>query len=187
MYQSLNIRCLMPFFDEKSGSNEGRYRDWPKSQLFGSQAWELLINSLQINLIAKRMGSNLDPKLKIGQSTFRILPVAPRSSRPKNVSEPPMSQEFKTMQSQTPLFADAKKMQEVLVTEAKAGWDLLEKEDNYRIKLQRDISKRGNDGNLDFDAYRTTVGVSSVLTYGLTALVTVVIVSVILYAALITS
>ena len=98
-----------------------------------------------------------------------------------------MSQEFKTMQAQTPMFADTKKLQEVLAVEAKAGWDLLEKEDNYRIKLQRDISHRENDKNLDTDPYITTVGVSSVLTYGLTAIVTIVIVSIILYAALITS
>ncbi len=98
-----------------------------------------------------------------------------------------MSQEFKTKQAQTPLFAGSKKLQEVLVAESKAGWDLLEKEDNYRIKLQRDISNRAGDKSLDFDAYRTTVGVSSILTYGLTALVTVAIVSVILYAALLTA
>jgi hypothetical protein len=98
-----------------------------------------------------------------------------------------MSQEFKTMHAQTPLFADSTKMQEVLAVEARAGWDLLEKEDNYRIKLQRDVSYRGNDANLDIDPYMTTVGVSSVLTYGLTALVTIVIVSIILYAALVTS
>ena len=98
-----------------------------------------------------------------------------------------MSQEFKTMQAQTPLFADSKKMQEILAAEAKAGWDLLEKEDNYRIKLQRDISNRDGDKSLDFDAYRTNVGVSPVLTYGLTALATVAIVSIILYAALITA
>lgn len=95
-----------------------------------------------------------------------------------------MNQEFKTMQSQTPLFADNKKMQEVLAGEAKAGWDLLEKEDNYRIKLQRDISNRENDKNLDFDPYTTTVGVSSVFTYGLTAVGTIAIVSVILYFAI---
>lgn len=142
-----------------------------------------LINSLQINLIVKRIGPNLDLKLRYSQNSLEILPVALRSSQPKNVLEPPMSQEFKTMQSQTPLFAETKKMHEVLAVEAKAGWGLLEKEDNYRIKLQRDISNRSNDGSLDFDAYRTTVGVSSVLTYGLTALVTVVIVSVILYFA----
>ena len=95
-----------------------------------------------------------------------------------------MSQEFKTMQAQTPLFADNQKMQEVLAVEAKAGWDLLEKEDNYRIKLQRDISNRENDKNLDADPYTTTVGVSSIWTYGLTAAVTIAIVSVILYFAI---
>lgn len=95
-----------------------------------------------------------------------------------------MSQEFKTVQAQTPLFADTKKMQEVLTEEAKAGWDLLEKEDNYRIKLQRDTSNRDGDKNLDIDPYRTTVGVSSVMTYGLTAAATIAIVSVILYFAI---
>ena len=98
-----------------------------------------------------------------------------------------MSQEYKTIKAQTPLFADGKKMQEVLAVEAKAGWDLLEKEDNYRIKLHRDISHRSNDANLDIDPYKTSVGVSSALTYSLTALFTIVIVSVILSAALITS
>ena len=94
-----------------------------------------------------------------------------------------MSQEYKTVQAQTPLFADTKKMQEVLAEEAKAGWDLLEKEDNYRIKLQRSTENRSNDENLNIDAYRSTVGVSSMLTYGATALVTIIIVSAILYLA----
>lgn len=95
-----------------------------------------------------------------------------------------MELEYKVMQAQTPLFADTKKMHEILDQEAKAGWRLLEKEDNYRIKLQRDISNRDNDKNLDFDAYGTSVGVSSVVTYTATAVVTIAIVSVILYFAL---
>ncbi len=94
-----------------------------------------------------------------------------------------MSQEYKIVQAQTPLFADTKKMQEILAEESEAGWDLLEKEDNYRIKLQRSIENRSNDGNLKIDPYRTTVGVSSMLTYGVTALVTILIVSTILYLA----
>jgi hypothetical protein len=86
------------------------------------------------------------------------------------------------MQAQTPLFADNKKMQEFLAGEAKAGGgDLLKKEDNYPIKLQRDISNSENDKNLDSDPYATTVGVSSVLTDGLTATAPLAIVSVILY------
>ena len=95
-----------------------------------------------------------------------------------------MNLEYKIVQAQTPLFASTEKMQEILAEEAKAGWNLLEKEDNYRIKLQRDISNRDNDKNLDFDAYRSTVGVSSVVTYTLTAAITIAIVSVILYFAI---
>jgi len=95
-----------------------------------------------------------------------------------------MDLEYKVIQSQTPLFADTAKMHEVLAQEARAGWQLLEKEDNYRIKVQRNISHRDKDSSLDFDAYRTSVGVPSVVTYGATAVVTVLIVSVILYFAL---
>lgn len=95
-----------------------------------------------------------------------------------------MDIEYKVMQAQTPLFSETAKMHEVLEQEAKAGWQLLEKEDNYRIKLQRNVSHRENDKNLGFDAYRSTVGVSSMVTYGATAVVTIAIVSVILYLAL---
>ena len=95
-----------------------------------------------------------------------------------------MDIEYKTIQAQTPLFADSKKMRAVLDEEAKAGWQLLWKEDNYKMKLQRDVSHRENDKNLDFDAYRSSVGVSSVVTYAGTALLTLGIVSVILYFAI---
>ena len=92
-----------------------------------------------------------------------------------------MELEYKVVQAQTPLFSDTGKMHEILEQEAQAGWQLLEKEDNFKIRLQRDISHRENDKNLDFDAYRSTVGVSAILTYGVTALLTLGIVSVILY------
>ena len=95
-----------------------------------------------------------------------------------------MELEYKVIQSLTPMFSDTAKMHEILDEEAKAGWRLLAKEDNYRLKLQRDISNRANDANLDLDAYRTTVGVSSTVTKGATALLTVAIVSVILYFAI---
>lgn len=95
-----------------------------------------------------------------------------------------MELEYKILQSQTPLFASTAKMHEAMEQESKAGWTLLEKEDNYRIKLQRNTSNRDNDKNLDFDAYRSTVGVSSVVTYGMTAVMTLGVVSVILYLAI---
>ncbi len=92
-----------------------------------------------------------------------------------------MELEYKVITSQTPTFSDTAKMQEVLEQEAKAGWRLLEKQDNYKIRLQREISHRENDKTLDVDAYRTTVGVSSTITYGATAVLTIAIVSMILY------
>lgn len=95
-----------------------------------------------------------------------------------------MALEFKVLHAQTPLFKDPEKLRSVLAEEAHAGWDLQEKLDNHRIKLQRETSHRDNDKDLDFDAYRSTVGVSPVVTYSITALVTIGIVSVILYLAL---
>ena len=95
-----------------------------------------------------------------------------------------MDLEYKTLHSQTPMFADSKRMHEVLDQEARAGWQLYEKQDNFRLKLIRATHHRENDQNLDFDAYRSTIGVSALVTYGATALVTLAIVSVILYLAL---
>ena len=97
---------------------------------------------------------------------------------------PVMELEYKVVQAQTPLFASTPKMLEILQEESEAGWELLEKEDNYRIKLKRDVSCRERDGERSVDPYRSSVGVSSVVTYGATAGVTLVIVSVILYLAL---
>lgn len=92
-----------------------------------------------------------------------------------------MNLEYKTIQCHTPIFADTNKMHKVLAEEAEAGWQLLAKEDNHKIKVQRDITHRENDKNLDFDAYRSTIGVSSIVTYVGTTLLTLAIVSVILY------
>lgn len=98
-----------------------------------------------------------------------------------------MNLEYKVVQSQTPLFSDSAKLREVLDEEAKAGWQLLEKQDNYRIRLQRDISHRANDSGLQIDAYRSTVGVSSIVAYGAAAIFTLVLVSLILYLAVLTN
>ena len=83
-----------------------------------------------------------------------------------------MELEYKTIQSTTPLFADTKKMQAVLEEEAKAGWRLVEKFDNYKLRLQRDISARANDASAGFDVYRTQVGVSNAITYTIATIAT---------------
>ncbi len=69
-----------------------------------------------------------------------------------------MDLEYKIVQSTTPQFKSREKMDALLAEEAKAGWTLTEKFDNYRLRLQRDVSHRDRDRDLDFDAYRTQVG-----------------------------
>jgi hypothetical protein len=87
-----------------------------------------------------------------------------------------MDLEFKVLHSTTPMFANAKKIEEVMAEEAKAGWQLLEKLDNYKLRLQRDISHRSQDKDLGFDAYRSQVGVPNIITYGIAAIATLAVV-----------
>ncbi|MEX2130927.1 MAG: hypothetical protein WD772_05525 [Pseudohongiellaceae bacterium] len=94
-----------------------------------------------------------------------------------------MAIEFKIVQSNTPMFANTAKLKQIASEEARAGWELVEKVDNFKLRFQRDISHRANDDKLDSDPYRTQVGVSSVVTYAVTAVVTIAIVVIILGAA----
>lgn len=94
-----------------------------------------------------------------------------------------MAIEYKVVQSNTPMFANTAKLKEVAAEEARAGWELVEKLDNYKLRFQRDISHRANDDKLDGDPYRSQVGVSSVVTYTVTAIVTIAIVAAILGTA----
>jgi hypothetical protein len=68
--------------------------------------------------------------------------------------------EFKILRSATAAFRNPEKLQEVLAEEAHAGWILVEKFDDQRLRLKRPASARQLDGKLDFDPYRTTVGTS---------------------------
>lgn len=67
--------------------------------------------------------------------------------------------EFKILRSQFNTFRKPEKLREVLDQEARAGWVLLEKFDDQRIRLKRPVSARALDAKLDFDPYRTTAGV----------------------------
>ncbi|MCU0878213.1 MAG: hypothetical protein MUF06_10550 [Pirellulaceae bacterium] len=46
----------------------------------------------------------------------------------------------------------------MLADEARAGWVLVEKFDQSRIRLKRPAAARERDGKLDFDPYRTEAG-----------------------------
>jgi hypothetical protein len=70
--------------------------------------------------------------------------------------------EFKILRSVTGIFGKPEKLKEALDQEAKAGWALVEKFDNSRIRLKRPTSARSGDGALGFDPYRTFVGISEI-------------------------
>lgn len=87
-----------------------------------------------------------------------------------------MELEYKIVQSTTPHFANTQNLARVLSEEAQAGWSLIEKLDNYKIRLQRDISHRQSDGNRSLDPYRVQVGPSILVTYGAAAVLTLAVV-----------
>ncbi len=91
--------------------------------------------------------------------------------------------EYKVITSNTPSFANREKMQKVLAEEAQAGWQLVEKLDNYKIRVCRDISARANDDKCAIDPYRTEVGVNQVVYLGVAAAVTVLVIWLIIQAA----
>jgi hypothetical protein len=67
--------------------------------------------------------------------------------------------EFKILRSTTAVFRDPVRLRAVLEEEARAGWSLIEKLDNGRVRLKRPASARGTDFALGFDPYRSYVGV----------------------------
>ncbi|MCB1665796.1 MAG: hypothetical protein KDI28_08425 [Pseudomonadales bacterium] len=87
-----------------------------------------------------------------------------------------MELEYKVVQASTPYFAKWQNIESVMAEEAKAGWRLLEKCDNYKLRLQRDISHRANDKALGFDPYRSQVGLNNAVVYGVTTVVTLAVV-----------
>ena len=88
--------------------------------------------------------------------------------------------EFKIMRSATGKFRDPSFLRVTLEEEARAGWTLLEKFDNTRIRVKRPASARANDRGRPIDPYRINVGpgVGSVvlLTLGLCFLLAAVII-----------
>jgi len=68
--------------------------------------------------------------------------------------------EYKIIRSGTGAFRHRDRLREALEEEAQAGWELVEKFDDQRVRLRRPVAARSNDHLLDFDPYRTWIGVS---------------------------
>lgn len=70
--------------------------------------------------------------------------------------------EYKILRSVTKAFRNPAFFQQILQEEGQAGWQLVEKLDDNRVRLRRSIEWRGKDGQLTQDPYRTQVGISDV-------------------------
>jgi hypothetical protein len=70
--------------------------------------------------------------------------------------------EFKIVRSATGTFSKRDNVEKVIAEEAAAGWVLVEKFDNERLRFKRPASARRKDAMLPpgIDPYRTTYGVS---------------------------
>jgi hypothetical protein len=69
--------------------------------------------------------------------------------------------EFKILRSTMGAFKKPEFLRQCLEDESRAGWVLVEKFDDGRLRLKRPASARERDGKLaDIDPYRTNVGLS---------------------------
>jgi len=66
--------------------------------------------------------------------------------------------EFKILRTAGREFRDPRRFEAALLVEAEAGWELVEKFDDYRIRLKRRTEMREKDSLLDRDPYRTWAG-----------------------------
>ena len=70
--------------------------------------------------------------------------------------------EFKIVRANTGVFGKSAELNKLLKEEIRAGWVMVEKFDNNRIRFKRRLSARVNDPNLpaEVDPYRVHYGIS---------------------------
>ena len=72
--------------------------------------------------------------------------------------------EFKIVRANTAKFRSQEAINRLCQEEAKAGWEMLEKFDDQRIRFKRRVERRSMDPHVQIDPYRTNVGVSGNVT-----------------------
>lgn len=77
-------------------------------------------------------------------------------------SDPSGAFEYKIIRSITNAFRTPAFFQQTLQEEAQAGWQLVEKLDDGRVRLRRSIDWRSKDALLTQDPYRTRIGMGEV-------------------------
>ncbi len=67
--------------------------------------------------------------------------------------------EFKIIRSNTGKFKKSEAIKTLCQEESKAGWEMVEKFDDNRIRFKRRIENRNRDAQSQIDPYRTRVGI----------------------------
>ena len=97
--------------------------------------------------------------------------------------------EFKILRCNTAAFRKPEVLEKACQEEAVAGWTLVEKFDNQRLRFKRPLSAREHDSSLGFDPYRILYGMSNaainVIAFGGTILAVSLITAAIVGIALI--
>lgn len=69
--------------------------------------------------------------------------------------------EFKIVRASTRKFRHREVVQQLCEEEARAGWEMVEKFDNQRIRFKRRIEHRADDRHREIDPYRTQIGMDA--------------------------
>jgi hypothetical protein len=77
-------------------------------------------------------------------------------------TDPTGAFEYKIIRCVTNAFRKPAFFQQTLQEEAQAGWQLVEKLDDGRVRLRRSIEWRNKDALLNSDPYRTRIGMGEV-------------------------
>ena len=85
--------------------------------------------------------------------------------------------EFKILRTNSGGFRSRKVLNKVCAEEAQAGWILLEKLDDHRLRFRRPIASRDRDQQCKIDPYRSHYGISEMVETWTTIIVLIIIMS----------
>lgn len=92
-------------------------------------------------------------------------------------SDQPKGWEFKILRTSSGGFRGRKVLNRVCAEEAQAGWILLEKLDDHRLRFRRPVTARDRDQHCEIDPYRTRYGIAESVETWTTIIVLLVIMS----------
>ncbi|MDX2255695.1 MAG: hypothetical protein NW214_09285 [Pseudanabaenaceae cyanobacterium bins.39] len=78
-------------------------------------------------------------------------------------SDQPKGWEFKILRTSSGGFRSRRVLNKVCAEEAQAGWILLEKLDDHRLRFRRPIAARDRDHQCRIDPYRTRYGIAEIV------------------------